>query len=244
MHFPENVTRLCGRKKFTFSCHPDIGCFTECCRDLELALTPYDVLRLCRELDLSATEFLDRYVLVEEDGKNNVPRVYLGMVDDGRASCPFISTEGCRVYPNRPGACRAYPVGRGVTLDKNGQVREIHVLVREDHCRGFAESSAQTAAEWFENQGLIEYNTFNDAVMNLLHHEGFRNNKGLTQKQKYNFLLALYRLDDFRKAVSSPAFQERYRITPEISEKILAGERSLLLFGIRWLQDNLFAETI
>ena len=33
-------------RPFTFACHPGVPCFTECCRELDLALTPYDVLRL------------------------------------------------------------------------------------------------------------------------------------------------------------------------------------------------------
>ena len=36
--------------KFSFACHPDVPCFTKCCSDLDLALTPYDVLRLKNRL--------------------------------------------------------------------------------------------------------------------------------------------------------------------------------------------------
>lgn len=112
MQFPDNVTRLCGLKGFSFGCHPDVACYTECCRELDLVLTPYDVLCLCKELQMSSAEFVDRYVVVEQDENDIFPVLYLGMVDDGRASCPFISGNGCNVYNSRPGACRAYPVGR------------------------------------------------------------------------------------------------------------------------------------
>jgi len=47
---PRNVTRIEKEETFHFSCHPSIGCFTDCCRQLELALTPYDILRLKKGL--------------------------------------------------------------------------------------------------------------------------------------------------------------------------------------------------
>src|SRR5210317_1000027 len=117
MQFPDNVTRLCGQKPFSFGCHPKVSCFTECCRELDLILTPYDVLRLCRELLIKPADFIERYVVEELDENGVFPVLYLGMVDDGRASCPFVSRDGCRVYNGRPGACRAYPIGRGTVLD-------------------------------------------------------------------------------------------------------------------------------
>ncbi len=164
------------------------------------------------------------------------------MVDDGKASCPFISNNGCRVYNGRPGACRAYPVGRGVTLDENGNKRELYVLVREDHCRGFAEEQPYTVAEWFENQGLIEYNEINDELLTLLQHQNVREGMRLTEKQKDNLLLALYKLDEFRDLVSSPGFQEEFKQTEEEIRSVLSGDLKLLRFGIHWLKETLFAE--
>ena len=244
MHFPDNVTRLCGKKPFSFRCHPDVACFTECCRELELALSPYDVLCLCKELQMGSTEFIDRYVVVEQEENGGFPRLYLGMVDDGSASCPFIAENGCEVYNSRPGACRAYPVGRGVTLDTNGDVREIHVLVREEHCQGFSESQSHNVTEWFENQGLKEYNSINDEVLGLIHHEQVCQGLSLTQEEKDMFLMVLYKLDEFRKMVSSPALYDKYALSKEERRSVLADDLNLLRFGIRWLQEVLFTEKL
>ncbi|MCA1766096.1 MAG: YkgJ family cysteine cluster protein, partial [Desulfobulbaceae bacterium] len=114
---PRNVRRLGDQETFRFSCHPGVPCFTECCRQLDLALSPYDVLRLRRGLGIPAAEFLDRYAVVEKSEEEPFPTVFLAMVDDGRAACPFVTERGCSVYQDRPGACRAYPVGRGAYLD-------------------------------------------------------------------------------------------------------------------------------
>jgi Fe-S-cluster containining protein len=242
MQFPQNVTRLCGNKHFSFRCHPKVPCFTECCRELELVLTPYDVLCLRKELQVSSAQFIARYAIVEQDAAGGFPQVYLGMVDDGRASCPFISKNGCRVYNARPGACRAYPVGRGVTLDENGDVHEIHVLVREEHCQGFSDPPSQNVREWFENQGLVEYNMINDELLPLLQHDKVRRGLSLTQEQIDNFMLILYNLDEFRKVVSAPSSLEGFNLDARQRIHILEDDTSLLRFGVRWLKETLLAE--
>ena len=64
---------------FRFACHPGVPCFTECCRDLKLLLTPYDILRLKNHLGLESGDFLDRFVDVQFDEQRNLPMVYLNM---------------------------------------------------------------------------------------------------------------------------------------------------------------------
>ena len=242
MQFPQNVTKLCGKKRFSFRCHPEVPCFTECCRELELALSPYDVLCLRRELQMSSGEFLERYALVEQDATGGFPKVYLAMVDDGRASCPFISANGCTVYNGRPGACRAYPVGRGVTLDNNGEAHEIHVLIREEHCQGFTGPCSHNVAEWFENQKLTEYNIINDELLPLLQHEKAHNGIRLTQEQLDSFMLTLYKLDEFREAISAPDFLSGLQLDDREMALILEDDISLMRLGIRWLKETLLAE--
>jgi Fe-S-cluster containining protein len=239
MQLPQNVTRLCGGKKFSFRCHPEVPCFTDCCRELELALTPYDVLCLSKELEMGGVEFLNRYVVVEQDKSGGFPRLYLGMVDDGRASCPFISEKGCAVYGSRPGACRAYPVGRGCALAADGKMHEIHVLVREDHCLGFEEPQSHNVAEWFENQGLTEYNRINDEVLTLLQHEKGRDIR-LTGEQNDLYMLMLYKLDELRQVLAKTGSLAGISLNDEELSSVLADDVSLLRFGIRRLKDILF----
>ena len=53
--------------KFKFRCHKDIKCFTKCCSNIDILLTPYDVLRLKKRLKLSSAEFLSNYTYVKID---------------------------------------------------------------------------------------------------------------------------------------------------------------------------------
>jgi len=139
-NLPEHISRINPGDVFSFLCHKNISCFTHCCRELELALTPYDVLRLRSATGLSSSELHKRYIIEEYGPEDIFPSFFLTMVDDGQASCVFVNAEGCSIYKHRPGACRTYPMGRGTTR-KEDDVNEQFVLLQEPHCHGFKEKS-------------------------------------------------------------------------------------------------------
>lgn len=194
-----NARPLGAKASFKFQCHPGVRCFTDCCRELELALSPYDVIRLRKSLALSANEFLERYAIIEFGPEDLHPKVYLTMIDDGRASCPFVDATGCRVYADRPSACRTYPVGRGVSLDEHGTLHEQFILLHEEHCLGFTEEQTQTIANWQDDQQTKEYNRFNDLLLPLLQPTGTtRTLARFSDIQATLFIDTLYNLDQFR----------------------------------------------
>ena len=84
------------------------ACWNACCSNIDISLTPYDILRLKRRLDLTSTEFLERYTVPYEMEKDGIAGVKLRPVDGGTA-CRFMEPEGCGVYDDRPTACRYYP---------------------------------------------------------------------------------------------------------------------------------------
>lgn len=190
-NLPEQVKAMAAESTFRFHCHPGVPCFTACCRELELALSPYDVLRLKQALAINSHEFLERYAIIEFGPDDHYPKVYLAMIDDGQASCPFVEASGCLVYHDRPSACRTYPVGRGVWLDEQGHKREQFIIIQEDHCRGFAEERTQTVAGWQSDQETAEYNRFNDLLLPL------RAGQRLSSEQATLFIDTLYHLELF-----------------------------------------------
>ncbi len=243
-NLPDTVRQLGNDEQFAFNCHPGVTCFTVCCRELELALTPYDVLRLKNRLNVSSSTFLDRYVIIEKDPKEPFPRFYLTMVDDGRASCVFVSEKGCTVYEDRPGACRAYPVGRGARQKQSGRIEEIHVLLQEPHCRGFSESKNHTAKNYITEQELSVYNESNDAVMTLLQHDKIKQGFMPSKEQLDRFTLALYDLDNFRTYLSSSDFTPNPEYGMDDTLALSGNDEKLLQLGIRWLQIELFGGNI
>jgi Fe-S-cluster containining protein len=244
LQLPENVKQLGPGETFRFACHAKVPCFTDCCRDLELALTPYDVLRLKKALKMHSHVFLDRYVIVEQEEHETFPRLYLTMVDDGRASCPFVTQAGCTVYANRPGACRTYPLGRAVSRNRHGECAEFYVLLSESHCCGHHAASAKafTVGTWTADQGLAPYNGANDAVLPLLQHEQVRQGRKLTPREKELFLVALYDQDVFRDFLQRPDFSGPRPASPEELAVLLADDTGLLHFAVRWLEHELFGE--
>ncbi|MGE4559207.1 MAG: YkgJ family cysteine cluster protein [Desulfobulbus sp.] len=240
---PEHFQPLTGDQRITFACHPGVSCFTECCRELDLALTPYDVLRLKRRLQLKAGQFLDKYVIIEWEEGQLFPTYYLTMVDDGRASCIFVGDKGCTVYSDRPGSCRAYPVGRGASRRDNGEPLESLVLVREPHCQGFNEARQQSVAEYLQEQGLEEYNRFNDALLPLIQHPTIQDGSFRpSRKQLDQYTLALYDLDQFRRDMVDGRIALNRPLNPAQLAGIAGDDEELLPLGIRWLMQEYYGE--
>jgi Fe-S-cluster containining protein len=220
-NLPENVKAISPDETFQFACHPDLACFTECCRELELALTPYDVLRLRKVLGITSQDFLGQHAVIEFNDEMPYPMIYLGMVDNGKAQCPFVDENGCRVYKHRPGACRTYPLGRGASLEAKGN-NAIHVLIREPHCQGFAENKKQCLEDWQADQEIKLYNKFNDEMLAILNHPAFLNGGKMTQDQADSFILSLYNCDG----------QLPFQKIGEMSDE------ELLSYAINWFIDN------
>lgn len=239
MNLPDHIKIIDSAKEFNFKCSPAVACFNECCRELELALTPYDAMRIRQALKIDSKEFLDNHLVVEFDLSDQLPRVYLGMVDDGRASCPFVTNEGCLVYHDRPAACRSYPIGRGASMSKNKQIDTQYVLVKEPHCLGFKSPDKQTVQEWEVDQDIVEFNRHNDSLMALSQHPKIRRGLRLSEELASLYISTLYDLDSFREKITAG------KLDPEIGDEklrndILTDDSLLLDFAVKWLGTKLF----
>ena len=61
LHGTKARRRMDPEDIFRFHCHTGVSCFTQCCQDVNIVLTPYDVLRMRRGLGISSGEFIDKY---------------------------------------------------------------------------------------------------------------------------------------------------------------------------------------
>ena len=109
--------RLGPGDTFKFGCHPGVSCFNTCCSDVNIFLSPYDILRLRKRLGISSTEFLEKYTLLPVQEDMTTPVVLLRMRENEAKSCPFLTENGCGVYTDRPWPCRMYPVGLATSRD-------------------------------------------------------------------------------------------------------------------------------
>ncbi|MCK7513064.1 MAG: YkgJ family cysteine cluster protein [Desulfobacterales bacterium] len=159
--------------RFKFRCHKGIDCFTKCCNNIKILLTPYDIIRLKKRLGISSGEFLTDYTYVEVEDKTSHPFVFLKMKNDEDKKCPFVTTEGCTIYEDRPANCRYYPVGQAslkkldTTIDEV-ITQEFYFFVKEDHCHGFREDTDWTIASWRDDQGVDIYDDMNRGWKEIL----------------------------------------------------------------------------
>ncbi len=235
--------RLSEESTFRFRCHKGISCFNECCGDVNIFLTPYDVLRLKNRLGISSTEFLRKYTITPFDKKLKYPVILLQMGDDEKKKCPFVSEEGCRVYEDRPWACRMYPVGLASPGESSQALdKEFYFLLQEDICQGFKEDTEWTIREWLHDQGIDEYNKMGEYFKELTTDKFFLEGGTLTPEKVEMFFMACYDVDRFRKFVFESSFLKKFEVDPSTVEKIKTDDVALLEFGYRWLRFALFGE--
>jgi len=228
--------------KFRFACHPRVPCFTSCCADLNLALTPYDLLRLKTALRITSGQFLERYGADAVGYNSGLPVVGLKMGDDPKRKCPFLSPGGCSVYADRPGACRLYPVGRAARY-VGSTLQEEYFLVTESHCLGFGEVREWTVHEWLADQGLEVYNEMNALWMGINRDMAReRSLSSVTDDKLKMYFMACYNLDQFRRFVFESRLLRMFRIDKEALARIRASETELLKFAFTWVEFSVFGK--
>jgi len=227
-----------------FSCYKGISCFNACCRDIDITLTPYDILRLKKRLGLTSGEFLKQYTYPFEFNKNSIAGVKMEPVEGGTA-CQFMTDEGCSVYTDRPTSCRYYPVGLLSTrrADENFD-RSSYALVREDHCKGHLEDREITIADYRKEQGLEEYDEHGRGWRQLiLKMKSAGPAIGTPSRKSLQFFfMACYDLDRFREFVKSEGFNATFDIDEATRDSIYADDLALLKFGEQMLRQIMFGE--
>ena len=233
-----------GSRAIRFRCHRGIGCWNACCSNIDISLTPYDILRLKQRLGLSSSEFLERYTVPCEMENDGIAGVKLKPVEGGTAR-RFMESEGCSVYADRPTACRYYPVAL-LSLRKQDEStnRDSYAPMKEPHCLGHAEPRELTIDAYRAEQGLREYDELARGWRQLiLKKKSSGPTIGKPSKRSLQlFFMACYDVDRFRAFVASEGFAELFDIPADEMRKVLTDDTELMLFGFRFLRQTLFGE--
>jgi Fe-S-cluster containining protein len=241
-----NAPRFKETDRFKFSCHPGVSCYKQCCANVNIFLTPYDVLRMKNRLGISSDEFLERYTLLPFTENQQVPVVVLKMLDDEQKHCPFLGAEGCTIYEDRPWSCRMYPLGLA-SPKENGEANgeeEFYFLMQEEHCCGFDEDKEWTVRQWLENQGILEYNRMGECFKEISLHDFFRKGGRLNPEKMEMYHMGCYNLDKFRRFIFESRFLSYFDIDSELAESIRNDDTQLMQFAFRWLRFSLFNEPV
>ncbi len=241
---PVQPTMLGEKTSLKFSCHRGVKCWNACCSNIDIPLTPYDVLRLKKRLDMPSGDFLKQYSVPFEMDKDGMPGIKLKPVENGTA-CQFMTPEGCGVYEDRPTACRYYPVAL-MTMRRSDEYvdRSAYAMVKEKHCLGHFENKTQTIEQYRTEQGVTEYDEKAHAWRQLVVK---RKSAGPaigkpTPVSNQLFFMASYDMDRFRAFIMSPNFNDAYDVPLEIMATLIADDEALLELGMNFLRHTLFGE--
>jgi Fe-S-cluster containining protein len=149
-----NLTR---ESSFSYSCN---RC-NKCCYDKRIRLTPYEILRLARNLRMTTRDFISQFT--EEGGT-----VLRRRSEDG--GCSLLGEEGCTVHADRPGVCRIYPLGGLFQLEGE---EKFALLTPHPESLGIYDTSVtfkpnDTVASFLDAQGIAPYHRANKKYVELL----------------------------------------------------------------------------
>lgn len=241
---PVMPNMLDGDTPLKFRCHRDVKCWNVCCGNIDITLTPYDIVRLKNHLRISSGEFLQKYTVPYEIDKDGTPGVKLRSVEGGSA-CQFMVTEGCSVYTDRPTACRYYPVALlSVRRSDEFVDRLSFALVKEATCLGHLEPDTQSIDQYRADQGATEYDAKSRGWLQLILKKksagpAIGRPPALSNQL---FFMASYDIDRFRAFVVSESFNRTYDIPLEQMAELVADDEKLLEFGYAFLRQVLFNE--
>ncbi|MCG8618677.1 MAG: YkgJ family cysteine cluster protein [Desulfobacterales bacterium] len=228
-----------------FNCGPGNACFNECCRDLNQALTPYDILRMKNALGVSSAEFLREYTSLHYGPESGLPVITFKPNPATGHACPLVSEAGCTVYQDRPASCRLYPLARAIAMDRaTGNIREFYAMIEEDHCKGHDPKHKLTVGKWLDGQDVAEHNRQNDKLMQLISLKNQIRPGKLEGVESDQFYMALYDLDTFRQEIQAQGLLDDLNIPDALMKKLESDDFALLDFGIAWVKYRLFGKDL
>ncbi|MDP1524533.1 MAG: YkgJ family cysteine cluster protein [Rhodocyclaceae bacterium] len=233
-----------GDHQIQFSCHKGISCWNACCANIDISLTPYDIIRLKKRLDTTSTVFLRDYTVPHEMEKDGIAGVKLRPVDGGTA-CRFMTPEGCGVYEDRPTACRYYPVAL-LSIRKQDEYTDTqsYALVKEDHCKGHEVARTMAIDAYRKEQGAEEYDELARGWRQLILKKKSTGPAigAPSLKSRQLFFMACYDIDTFHNFVESEAFGKLFKLGADEKAMLMADDVELMQFSFRFLKQVLFGE--
>ena len=137
-------------KKINFKCK---RC-NSCCKDSNIRVSPYDILRICKRLEISSVEFHKKYSYIMFDSEN---KNLLTCMLQTTPKCPFLEEQGCTIYEDRPFGCRVYPVGIVPLFDGKTLTKTFKIL---KNCSGIGLGQELQLQDYQKNQNIDEIDIY------------------------------------------------------------------------------------
>ena len=162
--------------------------------------------------------------------------VVLKMNEDDK-KCPFVTSNGCTIYADRPWPCRMYPLN----LNDDGT---YSLIADPSKCLGLKEKDTNKISEWLNSQEVETYDELNEYLSSLtiqLQSQPL----GIDNPQiEQMIFMSLYNIDKFRKFVFESTFLDKLEVEEDILEKIKSSDTDLLKFAFDWIKFGLFGKKV
>lgn len=236
---PLKRKQLFDADTFTFQCHKEIACFTQCCKNADMYLYPYDIIRLKKRLGISSDKLLKQKTISAFRDNPYFPNLMLRMSETGDNDCPFLTANGCNVYEDRPFSCRAYPLERAVARSEfDNQKLTCHFVAMHSYCLGHNESQQWTSEQWMEDQDLHIYNQMNELWVEI--DTIFRQNPWGPEGTEGNALkmafMACFNVDKLREFAFNTSFFSRFEISSDRIKQCKNSDIEMMKLGFDWVK--------
>jgi len=221
--------------QFTFACHKGMECYRSCCRDVTIFLSPYDVLRFKKALELTSKDLLEKYTnLVVIKGKQ-LPLVQLRMNKKDNKQCFFLREHGCQYYSHRPWACRMFPLDE---YTSGG----FKIIPSSKRCHGLTKGDLWTVKNWLIDQGATQSKEMDGSWDSLSGHH-MMHGLDITNNQVQRMIItSLFDIDTFREFVFKSSFLNRFDLDQEIIDTCKTNDIALLDLGYAWVRFGLLGQ--
>jgi hypothetical protein len=231
----EGKPKLQLEDEFTFACHRGLECYTSCCRDVNIFLTPNDVIRLKKAMGLTSTEFMKQYADIVMVKDRHLPLVQLRMDEDNERKCFFVRPHGCMYYADRPWACRMFP------LDERPE-GGYTVVADPAKCHGLVRGDQWRVREWLKDQGATQSKEADGSYDGLAAHHLLRG-VDINNEQILNMIVtALWDVDGFRRLVLNSSFLDKFELEPERIDAIKTDDQAMLDLGYDWVRFGMLGQ--
>jgi Fe-S-cluster containining protein len=233
-----NNRTLLRNQTFSFACHADVPCFTRCCRNADMYLYPYDIIRMKRRLKLSSRAFLEKYTHSAFRDNPYFPSVMLKMSEAEPHACPFLTDDGCRIYEDRPYSCRVYPLEPAMSRGSDAQRMVVYFLSRHAYCLGHEQEQQWTVRDWILDQKMESYHEMNShwVTVDTIFRQNPWGEQGLESQALKMAYMACFNIDKFREFVIESTFLDRFNIPDKQVEEIRRSDESLMRLGFDWIR--------
>ncbi|MFP4160242.1 MAG: YkgJ family cysteine cluster protein [Desulfobacterales bacterium] len=225
-------------KKFRFACHPGVRCFTRCCRNPDMYLYPYDVIRLKNRLEMDSERFLEMHTYTAVRDNPYFPHVMLKMSEAEGRPCRFLTGQGCSVYEDRPFSCRAYPLEPALSRQSDSMSGDRFFVVRHPYCEGHEQDVSWSVSSWIEDQELgpfLEMNRRWAEIDTMLRRDSW-GEKGFEHPAFKMVFMACFNPDRFREFVFNSSFLRRFSVSGERLAGVEKHDEELMHLGFDWVE--------